>query len=132
MKLIFCIDKDNGLSFFGKRQSQDKTLCDYIISMVGDARLFMNEYSAKLFPPSDNIVVDNDFLEKAGEGDYSLVELKECSLENAEGVILCNWNRRYPSDKKFTHDLKGFEKTHTEDIVGSSHEKITITTYERK
>ena len=53
--------------------------------------------------------------------------------EKVSEIILCNWNRRYQADKVFDIDLKsnGFKKVASEDIKGSSHEKITIETYRK-
>ncbi len=133
MKLIFCIDKKNGMMFFGKRQSQDSVLREKLLEMVGEAKLWMSEYSAKQFEVSDKIVLDNDYVNKAGAGDYCFVENLGYSVENADEIVLCHWNRQYQANVYFDIDLKanGFQKVSTENIVGSSHDKITIETYKR-
>ncbi len=133
MKLIFCVDKKNGMMFFGKRQSQDSVLREKILEMVGEANLWMSEYSAKQFETQGKFIVDNDYIDKAEENDYCFIENLGYSLEKANEIVLCHWNRQYQANVFFDVDLKasGFRKTATENIVGSSHDKITIETYTR-
>lgn len=133
MKLIFCIDDKNGMMFFGKRQSQDKILREWIINHAADNKLFMSNYSAKQFGDLSGFIADDNYTDAATTGDYCFIEDKGYILENVSEIILCKWNRKYPADKFFDIDLKAnkFKKIKNEDIVGSSHEKITIETYRR-
>lgn len=133
MKLIFCVDDKMGLMFFGKRQSQDKVLREWIINHTQGSKLWMSSYSAKQFEGEGSIQVDEDYMTQAGEGDYCFVEDKAYSSDSVEEIILCKWNRKYPGDKFFDIDLKAsdFKKIDSRDIVGSSHDKITIETYKR-
>ena len=66
-------------------------------------------------------------------GDFCFIEDKGYSLDNVSEIILCKWNRKYQADKFFDIDLKanGFKKVSSEDIKGSSHDKITIETYKK-
>lgn len=133
MKLIFCVEKDNGMMFFGKRHSQDRNLRAKLMKIVGDNKLWMSSYSAKQFTDYQTIIVDDDYMSKAGTDDYCFVENKEYTVVGVTEIILCNWNRKYPSDKFFSTDLKdsNFKRVSTEDIVGSSHKKITIEIWRR-
>lgn len=133
MKLIFCVDDKMGLMFSGKRQSQDKVLREWIINHTQGSKLWMSSYSAKQFEGEGSIQVDEDYMTQAGEGDYCFVEDKAYSADSVEEIILCKWNRKYPGDKFFDIDLKAsdFKKIDSRDIVGSSHDKITIETYKR-
>ena len=133
MKLIFCIDDICGMMFFGRRQSQDRILRDYLVERVGAGRLWMSAYSGRQFLPNDVVVIDDAYLSKAGAEDYVFVEDGEYDLSLADEVILCHWNRRYQADRFFAEDLRaqGFKKTDTTQIKGSSHDKITIETYRR-
>ena len=134
MKLIFCIDDIGGMMFFGRRQSQDRILREYLLERVGESRLWMSAYSGKQFEPSDRIVIDDGYAEKAGAEEYCFVEDGPYDLSHADEVILCHWNRRYQADRFFKADLKaeGFQKICTEQVKGSSHEKITVETYRRQ
>ena len=133
MKLIFCIDDKKGMMFFGKRQSQDSVLREWIISHTTSGNLWMSNYSAKQFKDLTGYIADDDYQIKAAVGDYCFVEDKGYDLENVSEIILCHWNRRYQADKVFDIDLKanGFKKVGSEDIKGSSHDKITIETYRK-
>ena len=131
MKLIFCIDKENGLMFNNRRQSQDSALREHILEATKESKLYMSEYSAKQFEDKSNIIVDDNFMEKAGENDYCFVENTEYSLDDCNEVILYNWNRLYPSDVTFSEDLKSlsYKRKSKTDIVGNSHKKITEEVY---
>lgn len=136
MRLIFCIDKSGGMLLFGKRQSKDGNLRRYILNEIADTKLYMNRYSYGQFEEDDGgkIVVDDDYASKAGADDYCFVENGAYDPADADRIILCKWNRKYPGDVFFAADLKklGFKKISVADVKGSSHEKITVETYERK
>lgn len=93
----------------------------------------MSSYSSKQFGDVSAILVDNDYMSKAEENDFCFIEDGVYSTDNADEIILCKWNRHYPADKFFDADLKslGFKKAKSADIVGNSHEKITIEIYRR-
>ena len=143
MILIACIDDNKGMMFNHRRQSQDRVLRQHILDMVGDAKLWMNGYSAKMFAKDqeellqERIQTDEDFLEKASEGEYCFVEDKDCSGDmfpdttHVEAVVLYKWNRAYPADQYFSMDLSDWKIVETGEFAGSSHEKITEERYER-
>ena len=133
MKLIFCIDDKKGMMFFGKRQSQDSVLREWIINHTSGNKLWMSTYSAKQFSDQTNYVVDDNYITNAMVGDFCFIEDKEYSLDNVSEIILCKWNRKYQADKVFDIDLKanGFKQVSSEDIKGSSHDKITIETHKK-
>lgn len=133
MNIIICIDKNNGMAFMGKRQSMDRVLREKVLEITDGSRLLMNSYSAKQFENMENIVVDDDFLNNAAQGDFCFVEDREVTTENVESFYVFNWNRMYPGDLFFSVDLKaeGFKKIKKEDFQGSSHDKITLEIYSR-
>ena len=133
MKLIFCIDDKKGMMFFGKRQSQDSVLREWIINHTAGSKLWMSAYSARQFSDQSGYTVDDNYVVNASTGDYCFIEDKGYSLDNVSEIILCKWNRKYQADKVFDIDLKanGFKKVSSEDIKGSSHDKITIETYKK-
>lgn len=128
MKLIFCIDKNKGMMFFGKRQSQDSTLREWILHHTAGNKLWMSTYSSKQFKDLTGYLVDDDYIAKAVPGDYCFIEDKGYNLDLVSEIILCHWNRKYQADVIFDIDLKanGFKKVECQDIQGSSHDKISI------
>ncbi len=133
MNIILCTDKSGGMSFCGKRQSMDCVLREKVLEITSGARLLMNSYSAKQFENTENIIVDDDFLNNANQEDFCFVEGKEIVTENVEAFYVFNWNRKYPADLFFSVDLKaeGFKKIKKEEFRGNSHDKITLEIYSR-
>lgn len=134
MICIVCVDNANGMMFNHRRQSRDNALIDNVISLADSARLFMNEYSAKLFGEKEiSIISDEGYLEKAEQGDFCFVEDKNLlPYENKiEKIIVYKWNRAYPSDFKLNINLSEYALQESVDFEGSSHEKITREVYVR-
>lgn len=131
MHLIFCVDDRDGMSFCGRRLSQDKLLTAHILRMCAGNKLWMNRYSSGLFP-QDAVITDEDFLHKAGQEDYCFLEnlLPPDDISGLKSVILYCWNRSYPSTLKFPRELlSDMRLVHTEDFPGNSHENITMQRY---
>lgn len=142
MKLIVCIDEKKGMMFNHRRQSQDRILRDDIRKECQGSILRMNAYSAGLFEKDADmentvqIFISEDFLAQASEDDCCFVEDQDVSLwlEQADTVILYQWNRHYPADLYFTAELSEdtWQMERQEDFAGSSHEKITKTVYVKR
>ena len=135
MIIIACTDDNNGMMFNHRRQSQDRLLREHILNMTGGNRLWMNLYSKKQFSDieSAKVIIDEDFLEKAGCSDYCFIEDMDISpyIHKTEKIILFKWNRTYPADTFLPLDLNGWVLEWTEDFVGYSHDKITKEIYRR-
>lgn len=130
MKLIVCLDEKDGLSFNRRRQSSDRKLWERLLERVGEERLWMNAYSAKLFDKlPENVTVDEDFLEKAQAGDWCFAE--NVSLLPAAGKVeeltVYRWKKVYPADRKYPFP-KG-KLVGSYDFSGNSHECITEEVY---
>ena len=134
MYYIFCIDERGGRMFGNRRQSQDRTLRERVLTLSSGHSLWMSSYSAKQFTEGADIIVDDDYPQKADTNDYCFVEDKGFPLKDCKGIIIYNWNRHYPSDVKWDVDLaaEGFVLQSRTDFTGHSHEKITETVYVRK
>lgn len=95
----------------------------------------MNAYSRKQFTEenADQIQVEEDFLSKAGTGEFCFVENADISayLDQIEEICLYKWNRDYPADTYFPVDLGVWKCVETVEFAGSSHEKITREKYVR-
>lgn len=128
MKLIVCLDDAGGMMFNRRRQSRDRVLMADMIRHVGKNPLRASAYSAPLFgEDAPTLCIVPNPVEGAKRGDYCFVE--DCPLpQNAEvfeELIIYRWNRRYPSDVRFTCDTSAFALAESCEFAGSSHDKIT-------
>ena len=132
MKLIVCLDDKNGFSFAKRRQSRDAVQLEKMLELVGDCKLFVNEYTAKLFDscPQNVVVCENPF-QSADENSFCFAENIDIPTLDFEKIIIYRWNRHYPSDKKLPLELLNNKKlVSSTDFAGNSHEKITEEVYE--
>lgn len=127
MILIVCVDNKNGMMFNNRRQSRDRILIERIKSITAGKKLWMNAYSAPLF--DGGICIDEDFQNKAAEGEFCFTENEKPLADKIERIILYKWNRDYPADMYFDLDLSGWRLIASKDFKGYSHEKITEEIY---
>ncbi|HHV12419.1 MAG TPA: ribonuclease Z [Clostridiales bacterium] len=134
MIVILCIDDNNGMMFNHRRQSKDRILLEDVIAYSKENRLYLNEYSYKLFSGmgTENIIVDPEFLDRAGTGEYCFVEDRSLLSyeQKIEKLIIYKWNRRYPADLYLDISLgEPWKIADTKEFKGYSHEKITKEIY---
>lgn len=138
MIVIAAVDDNNGMMFNKRRQSKDSVLRKRILSIAGGGKLWMNDYTYRQFLDCDaaGICVNENFYDKAGLGEYCLIENVSAAsrAEGIEKIILFRWNRKYPSDFYFDIDLNGcgWKLSETREFAGSSHESITEEVYTRE
>lgn len=126
MKLITIVDNNNGLSFLNKRLSRDKILYKYIDNLFTKFTVQENKLSNKqgpTFKNSTNEQTDILFVETEVNDIFNKYQVDE--------LYLFNWNRDYPSTEKLNINLSDFKVKYIDEFKGSSHEKITLTVYER-
>ncbi len=128
MKLIVCVDDKNGMLFNKRRQSRDKILIENVLEVCKGETLYINEYSATLFP-ENSVVICEDF--ETLENGYIFAENFMVDEDKINEIIIYKWNRVYPADTYFNISLDGWSLAETVDFVGSSHEKITREIYVR-
>lgn len=133
MKAIVCLDKSNGMLFNNRRQSRDDALNNKVAELVGDGKLYLNEYSAKLFEGKCDLHVSDDFSEAAGDNDFCFFENTAVATEKTDELYIFKWNRDYPGDTyfNFVPAENGFKRIKKEDFEGTSHKKITLEIYRR-
>lgn len=127
MILIACVDDNMGMTFNHRRQSRDAVLCRDVLALVQDRPLRMHPYSIALFPDaSENIIAEEDYLDKAETDDFCFVERENVSdfSDQIHTILLYHWQRTYPSDTRFPLDLSGYRKTETVTFEGKSHPEI--------
>lgn len=136
MIVIVFLDEKKGMMFNHRRQSRDWTVTEKIQKICEGKKLWMNSYSGKLYGSlkGTDIMVENDFLSLAGNGEFCLVESDSLMpfSEKIEEVILYRWNRTYPADVYLDLNLSQWERKERHEFQGSSHEKITEERYERR
>ncbi|MGO5336751.1 ribonuclease Z [Bilifractor sp. LCP19S3_H10] len=128
MIVITVIEDRGGMMFNHRRLSRDRVLTEKIKNLVGNHTLWIDAYSATLFPDAH---VDEDFLQKAGEDDFCFVEDRNLIpyKDRISTLYLFYWNRRYPADLFFNLPLAEYEMISQEDFPGYSHDKITLQKY---
>lgn len=134
MIVIVCLDDGNGMMFNGRRQSRDRAVIEDVALLSKDSKLYVKEYSYKLFSDLNlqNVVVSSDMLNEAEDGEYCFVEDMSVGTfsEKIERLIIYKWNRVYPADFYFDMPVdKGWQLSEIKEFVGTSHEKITKEIY---
>lgn len=138
MKLIVCLENNNGVIFNKRRVSSDRKVTQRVIELTWGKKLWISYYTQELFVDKDIkstlIVISNSIFKKAGENDYVWIEnIMPKNLDDCSELIVFRWNRDYPSDLKFDFDFSdSFELSSAKIIKGNSHDEITEEHYTRK
>jgi hypothetical protein len=111
--------------FNNRRQSKDEVVKKYIKEIIGEKTLYLSAYSKKYYDFGKEV---NEFNNSMS---FVLVEDPKNMPLSIDKFIIFYWNRHYPADRFFNYDLNKYVVTNETEIVGKSHEKITVRTYER-
>ena len=133
MILVICLDQKNGMTFNRRRQSKDRQLRKKLLELTGGKPLWMNAYSAGQFEEAaENLCVSEDFLHRAGEGEFCFAENADITpwLSRAEALIVYRWDRTYPADVRFSPSDFSEKTAQTEEFEGYSHEIIIQERYQ--
>lgn len=141
MVVYITLDNNNGMMFNNRRQSQDRIMRENMLKHCSGARLWISQYSRMLFEQQENseippnIVVDDDFLNKAEPEDYCFVENDPLSswIDRIDTLVIYKWNRDYPADLYFDFSIldSQWKKFSVNDFKGSSHNKIIREVWKR-
>ena len=136
MYIIAIVDESYGMMFNNRRISMDRVILEKIGEVLDGKKLWINNFSAEEYVDSKiNFQVDDDFVDKAGEGEYIFIENIQIRKyhDKIDGAILFYWNRRYPSDFKLDYipGENGMICTNKMDFAGYSHDKITMEVWKR-
>ena len=139
MKIIYVLDKNNGVLFNHRRQSKDAFLTENIVSKVKqkNGTLFVSDYSKKLFDGSDvSIQSLAEFnLSEAKENDFVFIENEDIQLDDYKGELeyyFYKWPSVYPSDKTLELPLNDAEVIKKEQFKGNSHDEIYLEIWRKK
>lgn len=128
MVWIVCADNRDGILFNGRRLSRDRAVCTDILRLAAGRALWMNAYSAKLFPTAENLHISEAPAQCAGADGLCFFE-NTTPEGDADTLVVYRWNRDYPADRYLS--LTGWRRTDAEDFQGYSHERITREVYKR-
>lgn len=134
MTVAVCIDDNGGMLFNNRRVSRDEAVLRDLAKTAGDRAIRINEFSVQLFTHAGiEYLESKNFLETADKDDICFAENIGLSqnIDKIDKLIVYCWNRRYPSDFKFDADMSLFSLAETYDLIGKSHDKITVNVYER-
>ncbi len=130
MKIILCLDDNNGMLFNNRRQSRDSVLTDDIFNDLKGERLNILPFSQQLFSSYESNV--NIVSNVEADGVYFIENLDITPfLEDIDEIIVYRWNRVYPSDFSCNVDFSQFTVKSEAELQGSSHEKISKIIYGR-
>ena len=132
--IVFITLDDKMCTMFNKRRlSRDEEVCKKVLDISCGKRLLMNAYSSKLFSSAEEVIVNENFMDEAMEGDFCFVEniMLNPYIDKIEKLVVFKWNRHYPSDTKTDIDFSLWEITQSVEFSGKSHEKITMEVYEK-
>ena len=137
MKVIVCVDDNNGMTFNNRRQSRDRSILLDIYHMLDGRKLFFTDFSKKLISEFGlwRIYISDDILEKATPDDYCFIEDRPLApyADKINELVIYRWNRKYPADTYLDIDPKelSLKLVSSEFIGGFSHEKITKEVYSK-
>ena len=135
MNIIVCVDDQMGMMFNHRRQSKDCVVRKDMLLLVPN-KLLVSPYTAKQFtePEQERLLVAEDFLEQAVQGDYCFVEDVDITpyVNKIENIILYHWKHMYPADTYFTIPLTDFALEERKDLTGNSHPDMIREIYTRK
>jgi hypothetical protein len=130
MKVIICLDDNNGMLFNNRRQSRDSAVLEDIFASLGEEKLNIFQFSQKLFDSfGDRVSVCTTLME---QGTYFIENIDLKSYEGSlNEIVVYRWNRVYPADFYCEIDLGAFNIVSELEFQGSSHDKITKIVYSR-
>ena len=122
MTLILCVDDRGGLSFNGRRQSQDRRVREDLLTMAAGGALWMDDYSRRQFtePEAAAIRVDRDPAPNSASQSVS---------DNDSRLVLYRWGRHYPADRRLDLPPAGWRLEGQTEFPGRSHDMITKEIY---
>ena len=134
MKVIYVLDKNNGVLFNHRRQSKDAFLVENIVSKVKqeNGTLFVSDYSKELFEGTDvSIQSLAEFdLSGAKENDFVYIQLEDYTGDL--DYYFYKWPSIYPSYKTLELPLNDAEVVKKEQFKGNSHDEIYLEIWRRK
>ena len=132
MRLIFCVDRNDGMAFNGRRQSRDRVIIADLAALIGENRLYLSPYSAPLFAGLPGVAVVPDPVAAAGAADFCFLEALPNGKTAADEIILYRFDRDYPADLHLDRALlSGLALAEKTELEGYSHKLIIREVYRK-
>ena len=128
MYIIICLDDNNGLAFNHRRQSQDRIVAEDIRKTVGEKKLWITDYSRKLFQAVSNLEISENPKEEAKKGEYVFQELETLDTddEQIEQFIIYRSPRKKNKSVGSENGLKMSVSKMSKDITSYCIKKETV------
>ncbi len=124
MTVVTFLDPLNGMQFNRRRQSRDRVAVADILSFFGGP-LRMTAYTAALFAEAaDRVVVLDDPLAGAGEGDVCVLEEPFELTPAISPLVVYRWDKEYPADQRLALNNEQWALKRSSELVGYSHDTI--------
>lgn len=136
MILVACVDRKNGMSFYGRRQTKDRVVQERILQDAYPGKVAMSRRCAAGFPAEfqPHIICRDNPMETAS-GQFCMIGAEKASqyADQIEKVILYRWDTVYPADACFDLPLDdGWELESETYFDGHSHPDVRREVYVRK
>lgn len=130
MKIILCLDDNNGMLFNNRRQSRDSVVVEDVLNNLNGEKLNVFTFSSALFSSYEDKTNQVEAITESGTYFVENVDVTPFIREIDE-LIVYRWNRVYPADFSCEIDFSAFTIKCQTEFVGSSHDKITKVVYGR-
>ncbi len=130
MKIILCLDDNNGMLFNNRRQSRDSVVVEDILNSINGEKLNIFSFSSALFSSFRDKINEIETVDRIGTYFIENVDVTPF-IGDIEELIVYRWNRVYPADFVCGIDFSSFTIKSQVELVGNSHDKITKVVYGR-
>lgn len=134
MVIVACIDKSGNIALNTNGQLNHIIFLIRLKVVSNEALLYMNCNSSQQFGYYPMKMIDDNFLDIAGEDSYCFVEDTDVTpyIDCIDKIILYKWNKKFSSRLKFDKSiLNKFSIVSKKSFYGESFLKISEVVYEK-
>lgn len=127
--LAVCVCEGFGMVFNNRRVSRDRAVCQDMLDLCNGGCLHVSANTLLLFDGLDTGKVSVKNMDEDVNADgthlYFVENPQKIPGIKWDKVVIYNWNRKYPFDKKLEINMDEFNLIDEVEFKGNSHEKIT-------
>ena len=134
MVIVACIDKSGNIALNTNGQLNHIIFWVRLKVVSNEALLYMNFNSSRQFGYYPMKMIDDDFLDIAGEDSYCFVEDTDITpyIDRIDKIILYKWNKKFSSKFEFDKSiLDNFSVVSKKSFYGEPFLKISEIVYEK-